>query len=460
MDVKSEKKDGIIKSKLGDKRISLNFQDIEVRVVLQLLAEFTGKNMVVSDTVTGNITLSLNDVSWEQALDIILTTQSLEKRRMGKIMFIAPTDELTKREKNIRQAKFETTNLAPLQSMLFRINYAKAADIAIVLQEKKEAFLSERGRVAVDIRTNSLWVQDHHKQLNIITRLIKQLDIPVRQVLIEARIVNVTKDFAQDLGLRFGVARAGALRDHLKSNDGAFKNSNSSNIASLTDRLNFDLTGLPGASSSASVGIALARLSNNILLDLELSALESEGRGEVISSPRLIATNQQPALIESGEEIPYQEATSSGATAVAFKKAVLSLKVTPQITPDNRILMDLKINQDIPSPKVFNGVPTILTKEIQTNVLVDNGRTIVLGGIYKQDKNNEINRIPFLGELPVVGPLFRNQSVSTRNEELLIFITPRIISNNLSPKSFDSQRQRAVRDVKLKKFGRQLEKRH
>lgn len=209
-----------------------------------------------------------------------------------------------------------------------------------------------------------------------------------------------------------------------------------------------------------SVGIALAKLSNHILLDLELSALESEGRGEVISSPRLIATNQQPALIESGEEIPYQEATSSGATAVAFKKAVLSLKVTPQITPDSKILMDLKINQDIPSPKVFNGVPTILTKEIQTSVLVENGRTIVLGGIYKQDKNNEINRTPFLGNLPVVRNLFRSRSLSTRNEELLIFITPRIISNNLSLKSFSNQKQYGMRGVKLTKFGRRLEKYH
>ncbi|ASQ45467.1 type IV pilus secretin PilQ [Legionella clemsonensis] len=449
----------IIKNKVGNKRISLNFQDIEVRAVLQLLAEFTGINMVISDTVKGNITLSLNDIAWEQALSIILTTQSLEKRRMGNIMFIAPAEEFTKREKKIRQAQDETNKFTPLQSLLFRIKYAKAADIANVLQEKNEAFLSRRGRIAVDIRTNSLWVQDSYKHLKIIRKLIEQLDIPVKQVLIEARIVNVTKDFAQDLGLRFGVARPthlGALKKH----DSLIKSSDSAEGVSLKERLNFDLDSLPMATSPVSVGIALAKLSNHILLDLELSALESEGRGEVISTPRLIATNQQPALIESGEEIPYQEATSSGATAVVFKKAVLSLKVTPQITPDSNILMDLKINQDIPSPKVFNGVPTILTKEIQTSVLVENGRTIVLGGIYKQDKNNEINRTPLLGDLPVVRHLFRNRSLSTRNEELLIFITPRIISNNLSSKSFDSSKQYMMRGVKLTKFGRQLEKYH
>ncbi|KTD07148.1 type IV pilus assembly protein PilQ [Legionella jamestowniensis DSM 19215] len=457
-EIESVTKDRISKSKLSDKRISLNFQDIEVRAVLQLLAEFTGTNMVVSDTVTGKITLSLNDVSWNQALSIILTTQSLEKQRMGNTLFIAPAEEFTNREKKIRQAELETNKFKPLQSLLFRIKYAKATDIANVLQEKSEAFLSTRGRIAVDVRTNSLWVQDSGNRLKMMRKLIEQLDIPVKQVLIEARIVNVTKEFAQDLGLRFAVARPAHLKT-LKKYDSSQKNSETAAI-SLTDRLNFDFESLPTTASPVSVGIALAKLSNHILLDLELSALESEGRGEVISSPRLIATNQQPALIESGEEIPYQEATSSGATAVAFKKAVLSLKVTPQITPDSKILMDLKINQDIPSPKVFNGVPTILTKEIQTSVLVENGRTIVLGGIYKQDKNNEINRTPFLGNLPVVRNLFRSRSLSTRNEELLIFITPRIISNNLSLKSFSNQKQYGMRGVKLTKFGRRLEKYH
>ncbi|WED43837.1 type IV pilus secretin PilQ [Legionella cardiaca] len=449
-------KDRITKSKFDGKRISLNFQDIEVKNVLQLLAEFTGINMVISDTVTGNITLSLNDISWEQALSIILTTRSLEKRRMGNIMFIAPAEEMTKREKKIQQAQLEIDNVASLQTALFQINYAKAMDIANILQDKKDAFLSGRGKLVVDTRTNTLWVQDNARRLIAIRKLIKQLDIPVQQVLIEARIVNVTKDFAQDLGLHFGISRPTHLKESLKRGDVSQQMATPANAIPLAERLNFDLGNMPLATSPASIGIALAKLSDGILLDLELSALESEGRGEVISSPRLIATNQQPALIESGEEIPYQEATSSGATAVSFKKAVLSLRVTPQITPDNKILMDLKINQDIPSPKVFNGVPTILTKEIQTSVLVNNGRTIVLGGIYKQDKNNEVNRVPFLGDLPIVGALFRNQVLSTRNEELLIFITPRIISNNLSPKSFG--KQKFVRNVRLKTFGKQAGK--
>ncbi|KTC84145.1 type IV pilus secretin PilQ [Legionella brunensis] len=444
-------KDRIAKSEFENKRISLNFQDIEVKAVLQLLAEFTGINVVISDTVTGNITLSLNEVPWNQALSIILTTRSLEKRRMGNIMFIAPAEEMTKREKKIRRTQFEINNTAPLHSAFFQINYAKAADIANLLQEKEETFLSKRGRLAVDIRTNTLWIQDNPERLTAIRKLIKQFDVPVKQVLIEARIVNVTKDFTLDLGLHFDVSKP-IYPDILKSKQMANK-VNSTGTIPLGERLNIDL-GSASMATSPVVGVALARLSDGILLDLELSALESEGLGEVISSPRLIATNQQPALIESGEEIPYQEATSSGATAVAFKKAVLSLKVTPQITPDNKILMDLKINQDIPSPKVFNGVPTILTKEIQTNVVVNNGRTIVLGGIYKQDKNNEVNRVPFLGELPVVGALFRNQSISTRNEELLIFITPRIISNNLSPKTFGSRRKELVRGVELEQVSK------
>lgn len=438
-------KEGITKSESGNKRISLNFQAIEVKAVLQLLAEFTGINMVISDTVSGNITLSLSDVSCDQALDIILTTQSLGKRRMGNVMFIAPTEEMAKREKKIQQIQFETSNISPLHSELFQINYAKASDIANALQDNKESFLSARGRLAVDIRTNTLWIQESRERLTTIRKIIRQFDVPVRQVLIEARIVNVTKDFAQDLGLRFGLSTPTSFQGG-KSPGERF------NAINLANRLNFDLGDIPMATSPASIGIALAKLSDNILLDLELSALESEGRGEVISSPRLITTNQQPALIESGEEIPYQEATSSGATAVAFKKAVLSLKVTPQITPDSKILMDLKINQDIPSPKVFNGVPTILTKEIQTNVLVNNGHTIVLGGIYKQDKNNEVNRVPFWGDLPMVGALFRNQSVSTRNEELLIFITPRIISNSLSSKTLSIPKNKLSLGSKMKRF--------
>jgi type IV pilus assembly protein PilQ len=440
------------RNELERKRISLNFQDVEVKSVLQVLAEFTGINMVVSDTVRGNITLSLNNIPWEQALNSILITRCLKKRRLGNILFIAPAADIIKQEQKTEEGKLKLSNLVPLKHYFFQINYAKALDIANVLQDKNNTFLSARGKIAVDLRTNQLWIQENPARLAVIKKIIKQFDVPVKQVLIEARIVNVTKDVAEDLGLHFGISQPGTLR----SQNSSHTEQNPS--TALGERLTFDMSGLPLPASPVSMGVALAKLSDGILLDLELSALESEGRGEVVSSPRLITINQQPALIESGEEIPYQEATASGATAVSFKKAVLSLKVVPQITPDGKVFMDLKINQDIPTPKVFNGVPTILTKELQTNVLVNTGQTIVLGGIYKQDKNKEINRIPFFGDLPVVGRLFQNQSVSIRNEELLIFITPTIISTNSLPKYVGTRRKKMVRGVELNEFGIQKEK--
>jgi type IV pilus assembly protein PilQ len=403
----------------SDKRISLNFQNIKVRAVLQLLAESAGTNIVVSDKVTGNITLRLNHIPWDEALDIILTARSLYKQRIGKIMLIAPVDEIIDREKKEFTAQSDLKNLLPLHSDLLKIKYAKASDIATLLKDQNNTLMSSRGRISVDSRTNTLWLQDSGARLAKIREFVKQLDIPVKQVLIEARIVNVTKEFAQELGLHFGVS---------KPTEGEPIQPNQSSPPPLAERLNLDLAVAPLTASPASASIALAKLGDGILLDLELAALESEGKGEIISSPRLITTNQQTAVIESGEEIPYQEATSSGATAVTFKKAVLSLKVTPQITPDSKILMDLHINQDIPSAKVFNSIPSILTKEIQTSVLINNGQTVVLGGIYKQDKYNTINRVPFLGKLPVVGRLFSNQSTVIKNEELLIFITPRIIT--------------------------------
>ncbi len=443
--------EGKIKPRLNNKGISLNFQDIKVRAVLQLLAEFTGMNLVVSDKVTGSITLRLNEVPWEQALDIILTTRSLSKRSIGNVMLIAPAEELIEREKKEFNVQSDLGNLIPIRSELLQINYAKAHEVAILLKDQSSTLLSTRGSLNVDNRTNSIWIQDTESQIKKIKRLVHHIDVPVKQVLIEARIVNVTKDFARDLGIRFGVSGP-HLVGSLKR--GTQLEPNKSNTVPLAERLNLDLVALPLSASPASIGIALAKLGNGILLDLELSALESEGRGEIISSPRLITTNQQTAVIESGEEIPYQESMASGATAVAFKKAVLSLKVTPQITPDSKILMDLHINQDIPSVKVINGVPSILTKEISTAVLVNNGETIVLGGIYKEDKHNAINRVPFLGELPIVGRLFRKQSIMIRNEELLIFITPRIITNNLSGKEIKGHRQAFAKGIEWDKFGK------
>lgn len=416
------------------KRISLNFQNINIRAVLQLLADFTAINMVVSDKVQGDITLRLNDIPWDQALDIILTTQGLDKRITGNVMLIDTKKSLDDMEEAHLKSQQIIQKLEPIRSDLLQINYAKAADLALLIKDKQNSLLSERGKISVDARTNTLWIQDTGTRIEEVRELIKELDVPVKQVLIEARIVDVTKDFAQDLGIRWGVSKPTHLSGSLEGANAFQTTPGATNPANvpIAERLNLDLAAAPVTGNAASVGIALAKLGNNILLDLELSALESEGRAELISSPRLITTNQQAAVIESGQEIPYQEATSSGATAVAFKKAVLSLKVTPQITPDNKILMDLQINQDTPSPQTFNGVPAILTKEIQTNVLVSNGQTIVLGGIYRQDKNKSIKRIPFLGSLPVVGPLFGNKQITLSNEELLIFITPRIITNSLS----------------------------
>lgn len=416
------------------KRISLNFQNIEIRSVLQLLADFTGINIIVSSNVTNSITLRLNDIPWDQALDIILTTQNLDKRKTGNVMLIDTKDSLNKIEEAQLKSQQIIQKLEPIRSDLIQINYAKAADIAVLIKDKQNSLLSDRGKISVDVRTNTLWIQDTGTKIEEVRDLIKKLDIPVKQVLIEARIVDVTKDFTEDLGIRWGVSKPSHLSGTLDGANQFQIPPGSLNPATVpvAERLNLDLAAAPAIGTPASVGIALAKLGDNILLDLELSALESEGRAELISSPRLITTNQQAAVIESGQEIPYQEATSSGATAVAFKKAVLSLKVIPQITPDSKILMELQINQDRPSTERYNGVPAIITKEIQTNVLVNNGQTIVLGGIYKQDKNKAIRRIPFLGSLPVVGPLFGNKQITLNDEELLIFITPRIITNSLS----------------------------
>lgn len=427
-------KEEIAKQKLkkkvySGKQISLNFQNINIRSVLQLLAEFTGKNMVVSDAVKGGITLRLNEVPWDQALSIILKTKGLAERRMGDVILIAPINEIAEREQQEMKALAQSKELAPLLSKLMHINYAKAADIAEIVKSENTKLLSARGSVTVDTRTNALWIQDTAKQLDEIKSLILKLDVPVKQVLIEARVVNVNKDFEDDIGIRFGVSNSNHLSGSLEGANQVAGGTAPADVP-IADRLNFDAIAPVTAGTPASIGIALAKLGQGTLLDLELSALETEGRGEVISSPRLITGNQQAAMIEAGEEIPYQEATSSGATSVAFKKAVLSLKVTPQITPDNRIILDLVVNQDTASAQRFNGVPAILTKQIETNVLVNNGQTLVLGGIYKQDKTSAVVRIPFLGKIPVLGMLFRNKRNIIKHEELLIFITPKIIRHS------------------------------
>ena len=441
------------------KRLSLNFQNIQIRAVLQLLADFTGVNIVVSDKVNGNITLRLNDVPWDQALDIILTTQGLDKRVVGNVVLIDTSANFVLRENTALKEQEAAKKLAPTRSDLIQINYAKAADIATMLKDKNNSLLSERGVLSVDVRTNTIWLQDTNSRIQEIRDLVEKLDVPVKQVSIEARIVNVTKDCELDLGVRWGISKPQHLSGTLDGANQLAGGTPPAAVTPLADRLNLDLIAAPtNLLPPASVGIALAKLGGGVLLDLELSALESENRAEIVASPRLMTTNQQPAIIQSGEDIPYQESTSSGATAVAFKKAVLSLKVTPQITPDGKLLMALQINQDTNSGQSVQGVPIILTKSIDTNVLVNNGQTIVLGGIYQQTKSNSIVRIPFLGQIPVIGNLFRRVQVNTNNNELLIFITPRIIANSLSITTIEGTRQLVPRKVVLEKFVRPVRK--
>ena len=408
------------------KPITLNFKDIEIRAVLQIIADFKGVNLVVTDAVSGNITLRLHDVPWDQALDVILSTQGLKSRELNNILLIDKAASMSARENAVADEDMAAENMAPLQSELLQIRNASALDVAKMLKDATQSMLSSRGSLSVDSRTNSIWVKDTLTHMREIKRMVQQWDVPVKQVMIEARIVNMSKECSQDLGVRWGVSNARYLSGTL---EGANQQANGVLLTDtpLSDRLNVDLGALPFDASPATIGIALATLGNHVLLDLELSALEREGRAEIVASPRLMTTNQKPAIIESGEDIPYQQATLSGATAVSFKKAVLSLSVTPQITSEGKLLMELLINQDSDSGRRVQGVPIVLTKSIETSVLVDNGQTIVLGGINKHEKNNAITRVPFLGSLPLVGHLFQRKEIKKRKEELLIFITPKIM---------------------------------
>lgn len=433
----SPEKEGVISDqdlRYTGKKLSLNFQDIPVRSVLQLLAEFTGINIVASNSVMGNITLRLENVPWDEALAIILKTQGLAKREVGNILMIAPKEEVLAREKEDLEARKAVTELEPLRIERVQLNYATAEEVAKLLKSKDVSLLSTRGSVSVDERTNSLLVQDTVSQLAEMRKVLNDLDIPVRQVLIEARIVNVDSNYAKDLGIRWGYTNpkhvSGTLEGANEINNNGLNNSAQGNNDSplidvpFTDRLNVNLP-VP-IDNAGRLGIALAKLGNDFLLDLEISALETEGIGEIISTPRVVTANQHEAYIEKGEEIPYEEASSSGATAVSFKKAVLGLRVTPQITPDNKILMTLAINQDSRGEDTLAG-PAINTRQLQTKVLVDNGQTIVLGGIYEETDRHQVARIPFFGTLPVIGSLFKNTADIHRRIELLIFITPKVV---------------------------------
>jgi type IV pilus assembly protein PilQ len=419
-------------------RLSLNFQDIEVRSVLQLIADFTGINIVVSDTVGGSLTLRLKNVPWDQALDIILKTKGLGMRQTGNVMLVAPSEELAAREKLELEAQKQIQELEPMYSEYIQVNYAKAASLASLIQSDETSLLSDRGTATIDERTNIILVQDVAAKLAEIRKLVARLDIPVRQVLIESRIVIASNDFAKDLGVRFGYSNS--TNELGEGKTGAVVGGTQNGLFEIDPITGFEspagsgleglITDLGVSNPTGSLGMVVGKLGSH-LLQLELSAMEMEGRGEVISSPRVLTSNQKAAYIESGTEIPYQEATSSGATNVQFKKAVLSLNVTPQITPDDRIVMDLVVNKDSVG-QVFLGVPSIDTKELATQVLVDNGETLVLGGIYERETLDETDRVPFFGELPLVEHLFKTTRKSDDKAELLIFVTPKIVKESFT----------------------------
>jgi type IV pilus assembly protein PilQ len=437
-------------------RLTLNFQDIETRAVLQLLADASGQNIVVSDSVSGSVTLRLQNVPWDQALDIVLRTKGLDKRRNDNVIIVAPTEELASREKAELAARQDVQELAPLRSEYMQVNYAKAADLAALIKTQGEGgLLSKRGSVSVDERTNTLLLQDSADRLDDIRRLVGTLDIPIRQVQIEARIVIVSDDFSRELGARAGfsgfdffsnnlgytsgsaLANDTAMSDFLErandddpSNDGVpFVFSDSPGVAPPRYNVN-----LPVASPAGSIAYML--LGQDFLIDLELSAAQAEGRGEVISTPRVITANQREASIEQGVEIPYQESASSGATTISFKKAVLALKVTPQVTPDNRIILDLNVKKDSVGQVIVGGagqqVPSIDTREITTQVLVNDGQTVVLGGILETERRETEKKVPYLGDVPVLGRIFKTTGRTNNKDELLIFVTPKILREGVS----------------------------
>ncbi len=435
-------------------RLTLNFQDIETRAVLQLLAETSGRNIVVSDTVQGNVTLRLRNVPWDQALDIVMTTKGLDMRQNGNVIIVAPAEEIAARETADLEAQQAIAELEPMYSEFLQVNYAKAGDLAELISADSggNSMLSDRGSIAVDDRTNTLLVHDTAERLQNIRRMVTTLDVPIKQVLIESRIVVVNDDFSRDLGVRLGVT---AFNEN--SSDGVTVISGSGSgtdtmINSALDNLSDPANGsiypieVPQLGNRYNVNVpitdaagrfALAVLESDFLVDLELTALEAEGRGEIVSTPRVITANQKQASIKQGVEIPYQQSASSGATTIQFKEAVLELTVTPQITPDNNIIMDLSVSKDNVGEIISTGglggtVPSIDTRSVETQVLVADGQTVVLGGIYETERRETIKKVPFLGDIPVLGNLFKSKQRVDNKAELLIFVTPRILEEGSS----------------------------
>ncbi|AIS15402.1 fimbrial protein [Pseudomonas chlororaphis subsp. aurantiaca] len=414
------------RSAYNGEKLSLNFQDIEVRSVLQLIADFTNLNLVASDTVQGGITLRLQNVPWDQALDLVLKTKGLDKRKVGNVLLVAPADEIAARERQELESQKQIADLEPLRRELLQVNYAKAAEIAKLFQSvtRAEDKSDERGSITVDERTNNIIAYQTRERLDELRRIVSQLDIPVRQVMIEARIVEANVDYDKSLGVRWG----GSIQ-----NQGNWNASGVSNGSSTI--------GTPGSTSSNSPfvdlgttantsGLGIAFITDNVLLDLELTAMEKTGNGEIVSQPKVVTSDKETAKILKGTEIPYQEAASSGATSVSFKEASLSLEVTPQITPDNRIIMEVKVTKDEPDYlNKVQDVPPIKKNEVNAKVLINDGETIVIGGVFSNTQSKVVDKVPFLGDVPYLGRLFRRDVVSEKKSELLVFLTPRIMNN-------------------------------
>jgi type IV pilus assembly protein PilQ len=416
-------------------KLSLNFQDIDVRSVLQLIADFTDLNLVASDTVRGNITLRLQNVPWDQALDLVLKTKGLDQRKVGNVLMVAPADEIAAREQQELAVQKQVAELAPLRKDIIQLNYAKASDIAKLYEEGASGALKDdmRGSVIFDDRTNSLIVTLTQERIDELRRIVTQLDIPVRQVMIEARIVEANVDYDKALGVRWG--------GNLRSDSGNWnvwgKNGNRTlgeggddGVQVIEAPFNSPFVDLGAAGSTSGIGIGF--ISNNVILDLQLSAMEKTGSGEVVSQPKVVTSDKETAKILKGTEVPYQEASSSGATSTSFKEAALSLEVTPQITPDNRVLMEVKVTKDAPDFSVASstgGIPAISKNEVNAKVLVADGETIVIGGVYSNTQSKSVDKVPFLGDLPFIGRVFKRDLIQDRKAELLVFLTPRIMNN-------------------------------
>ena len=439
------------RGRYSGEKLSLNFQSVEVRAVLNVIADFTDLNIITSDTVAGSITLRLKDVPWDQALDIILQTRGLDMRKSGNVIWIAPRDELATREKLALEAQSQINELEQTRTEAFQMNYQKAADVQKLLSDASQRMLSKRGSAVVDARTNTLFVQDAPSRLEEVRKLIARIDVPVRQVMIEARIVEASELFNRNLGAKLGyneIGKTNGSRFPLQQSGGNTRYAFGSTLGNVDTGSVGGTQTITGASTNGGLGANLPAAGLNSFnagtfsfilfnaglsrfLNLEISALEADGKGKTISSPRVLTADGVEALIEQGTEIPYQQATSSGATSVSFRKANLSLKVKPQITPDGNIIMSLDVNKDEPGATTPAGI-AISTKHVKTEVLVENGGTVVIGGIYDQRDRNDTTRVPFFGELPYIGFLFRNQVNTSSKTELLVFITPRIVNERLT----------------------------